>query len=272
MLIDARGLRFDVHVGGPDDGAPVLLLHGFPQHSGEWSRVLPALHAAGLRTYALDQRGYSPGARPTAVADYRITECVADAAAVLDALGVDAAHVVGHDWGAVVGWHLAARDPGRVRSLTALSVPHPAALASGLAQRARLAYMRVFQRPGLAERLLLGWDAAGLRLVLRGVPRDRIDTYVAPMREPGALTAALNWYRALRGHDATDLGPVTVPTTYVWSDRDTTVGARAARACADHVHGDYRFVPLTGVTHWIPDEAPEPLAAAILARVGHQPG
>ncbi|SDZ25861.1 Pimeloyl-ACP methyl ester carboxylesterase [Micromonospora pattaloongensis] len=271
MQIAARGLRFDVHVGGPDDGEPMLLLHGFPQHSGEWVHVLPALHA-GLRTYALDQRGYSPGARPAEAADYRIAECVADATAVLDALGVDAAHVVGHDWGAVVGWQLAARQPARVRTLTAISVPHPRALgralSTGFGQRARFAYMRLFQRPRLAERVLLGRDAAGLRLVLRGVPRDRVDTYVAPMRAPGALTAALNWYRALSRRDFADIGPVTVPTTYVWSDRDAAVGARAALACGDGVRGDYRFVRLTGVSHWIPDQAPGPLTEAILARVG----
>lgn len=271
MRVDVRGLTFRVSTGGPPDGAPVLLLHGFPQHSGEWDDVLPALHEAGLRTYALDQRGYSPQARPSGVADYRITECVADALAVLDALGVTRAHVVGHDWGAVVAWQLAARHPDRVRTLTAVSVPHPAAMAYALRhdreQRRRSAYFALFRRKGLAERALLGFGAAGLRRVLDGVgDAERKARYVEPMRQPGALTAALNWYRAMDSTDFVGCPPVDVPTTYVWSDGDTALGRTAAERCAEWVAGDYRFVTLAGVTHWVADESPGPLAEAILAR------
>ncbi|MFI7552871.1 alpha/beta fold hydrolase [Micromonospora sediminimaris] len=272
MRIDARGLRFDVATGGPEQGEPVLLLHGFPQHSGEWDDVLPALHAAGLRSYALNQRGYSPQARPTQVEAYRLGELVADAAAVLDALGVSAVHVVGHDWGAVVGWALAATHPDRVRTLTAVSVPHPAAMAYALThdpqQKARSAYMVLFRKTGVAEKTLLALGAAGLRRLLRGVGDGaRVAAYADPMREPGALTAALNWYRAMSKSDLAAVGPVPVPTTFVWSDGDVAIGRVAAKACAAHVTGDFRFVELAGVTHWIPDEAPTPLAEAILARV-----
>ncbi|HEY0700346.1 MAG TPA: alpha/beta hydrolase [Micromonospora sp.] len=271
VRIDARGLTFDLTTGGPTDGEPVLLLHGFPQHRGEWDRVTPALHAAGLRSYALDQRGYSPGARPAAVADYRLAELVADATAVLDELGVEAAHVVGHDWGAVVGWQLAATHPERVRTLTAVSVPHPAALAHALltdpGQRVRSAYIKLFQQTGKAEQVLLALGGTGLRTVLLGVGEGRIDRYAVPMLAPGALTAALNWYRAVSQRELAKVGPCPVPTTYVWSDGDTAVGRTAAEACAEHVTGDYRFVTLTEVSHWIPDEAAEALADAILARV-----
>ncbi|MEW2382959.1 alpha/beta hydrolase [Micromonospora sp. NPDC047707] len=272
MRIDARGFTFDVRAGGPQDGPPVLLLHGFPQHGGEWDDVVPALHAAGLRTYALDQRGYSPGARPETVGAYRLAELVADAAAVLDALGVDAAHVVGHDWGAVVGWGLAAGHPDRVRTLTAVSVPHPAAMAHALTadpqQQARSAYMLLFRQAGAAEKALLALNATGLRRMLSGVgAADRVAAYAEPMLAPGALTGALNWYRAMSRDDLAAVGPVRVPTTYVWSDRDAAIGRTAAEACAAHVTGDYRFAELAGVSHWIPDEAPAPLAEAILARI-----
>ncbi|MGC5291131.1 alpha/beta fold hydrolase [Micromonospora sp. DT231] len=273
MRVDARGLTFEVTAGGPSDGVPVLLLHGFPQHSGEWDDVVPALHAAGLRTYALDQRGYSPGARPTAVADYRIPELVADVVAVLDALGLDAVHLVGHDWGAIVAWAVAAGHPDRVRTLTAVSVPHPAAMAHALAndgqQKARSSYITLFRKPGTAERVLLAWHATALRKMLGGAgDGPRVDRYAAPMREPGALTAALNWYRAMSRADLAGVGPVAVPTTYVWSDRDVAIGRTAAEACAANVTGAYRFVRLPGVSHWIPDTAPGPLAEAILARAG----
>ncbi|RKN19102.1 alpha/beta hydrolase [Micromonospora musae] len=272
MRIDARGLEFVVRAGGPEGGEPVLLLHGFPQHGGEFDEVVPALHDAGLRTYAPDQRGYSPGARPTDVEAYQLPELVADAAALLDALGVEAAHLVGHDWGAAVAWALAAAHPERVRTLTAVSVPHPAAMAHALAhdpkQKARSSYMALFRQAGTAEKMLLGMRAAGLRRVLSGVGDSaRVAAYAEPMREPGALTGALNWYRAMSGAALGAVGPVTVPTTYVWSDGDTAIGRGAAEECARHVTGDYRFVELPGVSHWIPDEAPAPLAEVILARV-----
>jgi pimeloyl-ACP methyl ester carboxylesterase len=272
MAITVRGQTFEVTTGGPRDGEPVLLLHGFPQHSGEWSGVVPALHAAGLRTYALDQRGYSPGARPADVPAYRLTELVADAVAVLDALGVETVHLIGHDWGSVVAWAVAARHPERVRTLTAVSVPHPAAFAYTLAsdpdQRSRSTYMTFFRQAGEAEQALLADDAAVLRRMLAGVGEDRVDGYVEPMLRPGALTAALNWYRAMSAEELAEVGPVSVPTTFVWSDSDIAVGRTAAEACAGQVTGDYRFVVLAGVTHWIPDEAPEVFAEAVLARIG----
>jgi pimeloyl-ACP methyl ester carboxylesterase len=273
MRIMARGLEFDVAVGGPADGAPVLLLHGFPQNASVWERVSPALHAAGLRTIAPDQRGYSPGARPADVTAYDQDECVADAVAIIEALGYDSAHVVGHDWGAIVGWGLAARHPERVRTLTAISVPHLRAVSKALLtdadQRRRLAYVLLFRQPGKAEEVLLADGAARLRgmLTSTGLDAAGIDRYVEPLLAPRALTAALNWYRAANLLEPVAVGDVGVPTTFVWSDEDVAIGRTAAEHCGDHVKADYRFVPLSGVSHYIPDQAPDALAEAILARV-----
>jgi pimeloyl-ACP methyl ester carboxylesterase len=266
MRIDVRGLAFDVHAAGPQDGTPVLLLHGFPQDSREWEGIAGGLHAEGLRTYALDQRGYSPGARPADRAAYRMAECAADVLAVLDALGLPDAHVVGHDWGAAVAWQVAARHPDRVRTLTAVSVPHPTAYATSVrrdpAQLVRSAYMLFFRIPWLPERVLSARGGALLRRIAGGhrtVPPDR-------------LTGALNWYRAISAADLDGLGPVTVPTTFVWSDRDVAISGRAAHRCAAYVTGDYRFVTLPGVSHWIPDEAPGPLLDAVLDRISARLG
>jgi len=270
VRVAARGLDFDVYVGGPGPGAgpPVLLLHGFPQHSGEWQGVLPALHEAGLRTYAVDQRAYSPGARPAGVEAYRMAECVADVLSIMDALGTGPVHLVGHDWGAAVAWHLTARHPAAVRTLTAISVPHPLAMAVALAedpdQRERVEYIRLFRQPGgKAEDLLLAEDARRLRTVFGLVDAER---YVAPLLEPGVLTLALNWYRAMSRTDLVGLEPVKVPTTYLWSDRDPAVGPTAARACGGFVAADYRFVELPGISHWVPDEVPGAVAEAVLSR------
>lgn len=267
------GLVFDVLTEGPADAPAVLLLHGFPQTARSWDAVAAHLAAAGLRTLALDQRGYSPGARPTDVADYRLDRLVGDAVAILDALGVDTAHVVGHDWGSVVGWALAAAHPARVRTLTAVSVPHPAAYAWALLndtdQQQRSAYIRLFQIPGKAEEVLLGEDARRLRAVYAPLAPETAEVHLRAMREPGALTAALAWYRAMAG--APGLGmqapTVTVPTTFVWSTDDIAVGRAAAQRCGDHVTGPYRMVELAGISHWIPEQAPDALAEAVLARI-----
>lgn len=268
MNLSVRGLTFDVTVAGDPGGAPVLLLHGFPQNATMWGRVAPMLHLAGRTTVAPDQRGYARGARPLDVDAYRIGEPVADAVAILDALDIERVDVVGHDWGALVAWHLAAAHPERVRTLTAVSVPHPVAMGTAVAtdtdQRQRSAYMGFFRQTGTAEEALLAEHGARLRAVFDGCPPEYVDGYVKPLLEPGALTGALNWYRAM-SPETMVCGPVDVPTTFVWGNRDIAIGRIAARSCADHVGTDYRFVELDA-SHWVPDEMPEKLAVEILDR------
>jgi pimeloyl-ACP methyl ester carboxylesterase len=271
--VDVGDLSFDVRTDGPDDGPPVLLLHGFPQTSLSWSAVTPLLAEAGLRTYAPDQLGYSPGARPGEVEAYALPNLVQVTADLMTALDVPVAHVVGHDWGANVAWALAAWHPDRVRTLTAVSVPHPTAYTLAYRadpeQRERSGYIRLFWRAGEAEEVLMADGARRLRRVLdapdSGVPAEAVDVYVSQLSAPGALTAALNWYRAMSS--GTRVDPVEVPTTYVWSDGDVAVGRTAAEACADQVTGDYRFVELPGISHWVPEQAPEQLARAVLDRI-----
>jgi pimeloyl-ACP methyl ester carboxylesterase len=275
LRTDVGDLTFDVRVDGPEDGRPVLLLHGFPQTSASWAAVTPLLTQAGLRTYAPDQLGYSPGARPAEVGAYAMQNLAQVTADLLSALAIPVADVVGHDWGANVAWTLAAWHSDRVRSLTAVSVPHPAAYTAAFRidpeQKERSAYIRLFWQPGKAEEVLLADDARRLRRMLlgadgeTGVSPEAVDEYVAVLSAPGALTAALNWYRAMSSDIRVD--KVAVPTTYVWSDGDVAIGRTAAQACEEFVTGDYRFVQLPGVTHWIPEQAPEQLAAAILDRV-----
>jgi pimeloyl-ACP methyl ester carboxylesterase len=276
LRTDVGDLTFDVRVDGPEDGRPVLLLHGFPQTSASWAAVSPMLAEAGLRTYAPDQLGYSPGARPDEVAAYTAQNLAQVTADLMTALEIPVADVVGHDWGANVAWTLAAWHSDRVRSLTAVSVPHPAAYTVAYRadpeQKERSGYIRLFWQAGKAEDVLLADDARRLRRMLSGggeqatgVPEEAIEEYVAVLSAPGALTAALNWYRAMSSDTRVD--PIEVPTTYVWSDGDAAIGRTAAEACANYVTGDYRFVELPGITHWIPEQAPEQLARAILDRI-----
>ena len=269
----SRGaLVFDVRDSGPPDGDPVVLLHGFPQDSSAFDRLSPALHSAGLRTLAPDQRGYSPGARPVGRSAYAMREVVDDVLALLDAAGLESAHVVGHDWGGIAAWALAAWHPWRVRTLTALSVPHPAAMAQAMLhgdQALRSSYIGFFQLPVVPEAVLLAGGGTVLRRGLRngGLPEDLVEEYVGRMREPGALTAALNWYRALPGGARTPIGTVRVPTLHVWGAGDVFLGRAATEASQEFVDAPYRLEVLEDVNHWIPELAADRTAELITAHV-----
>ncbi|MGW0395378.1 alpha/beta fold hydrolase [Streptomyces sp. NPDC003042] len=280
MNITLGDLVFDVDVSGPADGDPVLLLHGFPHNKESWTETEPLLHAAGLRTIAPDQRGYSDGARPGEVAAYRIEHLAADALGILDALGITTAHVVGHDWGAAVAWYLAAHHPDRVRTLTALAIPHLDAYQHAYRvdeeQQHSSQYVEFLVSEGAAAHFLAD-DGAQLRAWFtqagEGVLTDaQIDRYVTTHTRPGVLDAALNWYRAnnLLGDDL-GFGPVTVPTTFVYSRTDTAVSELAVEKTADHVTGPYRLVTLEKTSHWQPQQDPGTVAAEILRLVRTAP-
>lgn len=264
---DRKGFRFPVHDTGPSDGIPVILLHGFPQDASTFDRVVPVLHPQGLRTLVPLQRGYAASARPPHRWDYRLAELVGDVVALIDATGHRAAHVVGHDWGATVGWSLAARHPDRVHTLTALSVPHPAAFLEAFLrsdQAVKSAYIAMFQFPVLPELVLR--RTLESTLTRSGLPAQDSARYCASMAG-GALTAALHWYRALLVSGLRSAaGAITVPTSYVWGRRDFALGEVGALRTEAHVSADYRFVPLDA-GHWLPETQPEQVAAAILDRV-----
>jgi pimeloyl-ACP methyl ester carboxylesterase len=265
------GLTFDVLDEGPVDGEVVVLLHGFPERATSWRHVAPLLHAAGLRTLAMDQRGYSERARPRGRRAYRLSELVDDAAALVERAG-GSVHVVGHDWGAAVAWGLAARRPVLVRSLTAVSVPHPAAFQRAMltsSQGLRSWYMLLFQAPFVVE--LVARRRGGpfdLALAQSGMTRAEVARCRREVVESGALTGGLAWYRAIPFADRTlATQHTTVPTTFVWSDGDTAIDRRGAELTASYVDAPYAYVELPGVSHWIPTQAPEQLATAILDRV-----
>jgi pimeloyl-ACP methyl ester carboxylesterase len=269
--IDHDGLTFDVLDEGPRDGKPVVLLHGFPERSSTWRLVTPLLHEAGLRTIALDQRGYSPGARPRRRRDYQVSNLVGDVAALIEEVG-EPVHLAGHDWGAAVGWAVTLRRPDLVRSWTAISVPHPAAFARAMktrSQRRRSRYMLFFNVPLLPE---LSARRAGGRfdqsMRKAGMTDEEVDRFRREIVAYGALPHALGWYRALplMKPGSTD-HKTTVPTTFVWSDRDIAITRSGAEATRDWVDAPYQFLELPGVSHWIPTHAPDDCAAAIIERV-----
>ena len=276
LSLAAGPYRFDALAAGPADGPLVLLLHGFPQSSHQWRFQLPILAAAGFRAVAPDQRGYSPGARPEEVEAYHVDRLVEDVLALADALGADRFHLAGHDWGGIVAWMVAARHPHRLLSLTAVSTPHPLAVVKAMDsptgdQAKRSAYVNLFRLPKVPEVLLLAGEGAGLRKLFWNsgfVDREAVEEYVRVLDGHDAISAALNWYRALDFGALAGIGPVDVPTLFVWSTDDPALGPEAAEATAAYVRGPYRFVALAGVGHWVPEDAADDLNLELLAHLG----
>lgn len=259
-------LTFDVAVTGPHNATPVVLLHGFPESNAQWRSLAVQLADAGHRVIAPNLRGYSPGARPEGVENYTIDRLVGDVIGLLDALDVERAHLVGHDWGGTIGWFAAIRHPERFASYTAVSTAHPKAMLDAIAgdesQRAAMQYIKMFREPDAAERLMAG-DWRDLRERCGDLPRDAFDEHAALLEQPGALDAALNYYRAYGPRDAADLGPCRIPTTYVWGEDDMAFGRTAAERTRAYVDAPYRFVEMPDTGHWISDVAPVVLATII---------
>lgn len=270
--VERQGLTFTVVDEGPLDGDVVVLLHGFPERHTCWNDVVPLLHAEGYRTLALDQRGYSPGARPRGRRAYRVTELSDDVVALVEAAGGGPVHVVGHDWGAIVAWTLALRRPDLVRTLTAVSVPHPTAfLRSFLSsdQLLRSWYMLVFQLPWLAELSARGRARVFVRtLVHAGMTPEEVERCRREVLDTGALRGGLGYYRALPFLDRSLVGAhVRVPTTLLWSSGDVALGRRGTELTERYVDAPYRFVEVPG-SHWLPTQQPRVVAEVVLDRIG----
>jgi pimeloyl-ACP methyl ester carboxylesterase len=265
-------LVFDVIDEGPADGPVVILLHGFPSQNIMWRRITPQLTAHGYRCLAPRQRGYSPGARPARRRDYVTDELTEDIRTLIDTSGAERVHLVGHDWGGAIAWRTAQLYPDRLLSVTSLSVPHPDAFAKAILTSRQVAaswYMLFFQLPRIPEWYLLQEHGT---FTLSGMVRQRSEhapelaaAEAEAMREPGALTAAINWYRAFPLTRSPNAGSrVTVPSMLIWSDGDVALREKGARLTGDYVRADYRLEVLEGVSHWILDEAPDRTADLLL--------
>lgn len=268
--IVTNGISLHVVMAGPPQGQPVLLLHGFPEFWFGWRQQMPALASAGYRVIVPDQRGYNLSDKPKGIRAYRLETLVADALGLLDALGYEQTHLVGHDWGAAVAWALAIRHPERLHKLGILNVPHPAVMLNFLRrgdpeQWRRSWYIFAFQLPFLPEVLLRARNWRNLERALRGsskihtFSREDVIEYKKAWSQPGAVTAMLNWYRAIVRHRSTWPGDmrVHVPTLILWGMQDVALSHRMARLSLDYCQ-DGKLVLFEDATHWVQhDEAEE---------------
>jgi pimeloyl-ACP methyl ester carboxylesterase len=261
-LLDINGLS--MHVISAGQGPPVLLLHGFPDTHIVWRKQIEPLVQAGFRVIAPDLRGYGKTDAPVHVHDYSLNHLRNDVLALLDVLGIGRVLLVGHDWGAIIGWSVCMEAPGRVERFVALSSGHPAALEhAGLLQKLRMSYVFGFAVPGLAEHAL----KAGNWFFVRKFTRDRtqIGHWRRNLRAPGRLTAALNYYRAnLKLGLPQQWPPVLVPVMGVWSDGDPALGEKQMRDSAEYVRGVFRYERIEGADHWLQLTGADKLNALLL--------
>jgi len=261
--IDANGLSFHVVDEGSGDDA-VVLLHGFPDSSYLWRKQIPALTDAGFRVIAPDLRGFGQSDKPPDVGAYVMRTLVQDVSGIMDALGVERAHVVGHDWGASLGWAVASFLPERVHKLVVLTVGHPTAFARAMittSQGLRAWYMFFFRIPGLSEWVISRNDFATFR---RGFRSPDIDREIEALSPPGALTAGLNWYRAnVRPSRRPKLPNVSAPTLGVWGSKDPALTEQQMRGSAAFVDGPFRYERIEA-GHWMMLSRPDQVNALLL--------
>ena len=265
MRAQSGGAAIDYEVTGK--GRPVVLLHGFPDSGRLWRHQVAPLADAGFKVIVPDMRGYGASEKPAEVDAYNILHLVADVGAVLDAAGVDRAHVVGHDWGAAVAWALAAVVPERVDHLAALSVGHPSSFRDGgFEQYEKSWYMLLFQFEGIAEHWLS--DDGWARFRDWGGHPDA-DAVIAELEANQSLTPGLNWYRANVPPESyiappLVLPPVAAPTMGVWSSGDIALTEGQMTRSASHVSGPWRYERLDGPGHWMQLEAPNEVNRLLL--------
>lgn len=274
LRIQANGLEFRARVAGNESERPtVILLHGFPATSAMWKPLISPLVSNGYRVVAFDQRGYSPGARPLDEAAYALPNLVDDVLAIADAVGAQTFHLVGHDWGAVVGWATVLEHPDRVLSWTGLSIAHPQAFSEALLndpdQQARSSYFTLFNTPIVPEILLTFNDLALLSAAYEGMDAENIAEYLAVLSEPRALSSALNWYRQMGNlSDRIDAAPETaVPTLFIWGNNDAAVGRAAVLDQARYMKGPYKVIETEG-EHWLMTTHADQIISEVLEHIG----
>lgn len=260
--------QLHLHIQAEGEGQPVLLLHGFPDSSYLWRYQIPVLAQAGLQVIAPDLRGFGESDKPMEIEAYRLPLLLEDVVGILDHLGIARTHVVGHDWGAAISWMLAALHPDRVDRLVVLSVGHPTTFfQAGIEQREKSWYMLLFQFQGIAEDLLKREDWQLFRDLLRH--HSEMDKWLQDLQRPGALTAALNWYRAniapeLWIPEKWALPAVQAPTLGIWSSGDAALTETQMLLSAQQVSGSWCYERLEGASHWMQLDQPQRLNRLLL--------
>lgn len=267
-FIQANGIG--IHYVTAGKGPLVLLLHGFPESWYSWRQQIPAL-AEHFQVVAPDLRGYGETDRPSKVSDYQSKNLAEDVVGLIKVLGHEKAHIVGHDWGGAVAWKTAMDYPDVVDHLVVLNCPHPylfsKALSSNFSQMKKSWYIFAFQLPYIPELLFKASPQKMLEKVLRGSTRkpeifkdEDIQQYLRNLQKPGAIEAALNYYRAaLRNKPEKDAlkKKIKAPTMLIWGEEDQALGKDLTIGTEELIEGPFKLEYVPGCSHWINEEQPE---------------
>mgnify|MGYP000359630084 FL=1 len=261
-------LTFTCRVSGMEnDGEAVILLHGFPETSRMYYDLIPVLVSEGFKVVAPDQRGYSPGARPSKISDYSIDKLSQDVIDIADAFQFEKFHLIGHDWGSAVGWVTVAFHSDRVISWTALSVPHLDAFFKAMnnnpEQQRKSQYIKFFKKPILPEFYFSIFGYKYLRDIWRKSSKEEIEKYLEVFKQKGALKASLNWYRANMKNDDKSIGDIAAPTLIIYGLKDMAIGEESVDESVKYLKGYYKIEKLeTG--HWLIQESFEAVSKSII--------
>ena len=271
MRVQVDGVGIEVEVTG-EEGQPVVLLHGFPDSGRLWRNQVPALAEAGFLVIVPDLRGFGASDKPEGVESYALPALVGDVLGVMDHLGAERAHLVGHDWGAALGWTIGALMPERVDHLVALSVGHLTSYANaGFEQLEKAWYILLFQFQGIAEQWLSDDGWANFRTWAQHPDADAV---IEELEATGALIPALNWYRANLPPErfvepAPELPAVQAPTLGVWSSGDVALTEGQMTGSEKYVSGSFRYERIDDAGHWMQLEAPDELNRLLLDFLPH---
>lgn len=269
---EVNGLTFKCRVAGDSSGEPVILLHGFPETSHMWIPLMERLSENGFYCVAPDQRGYSPDARPTDVKAYEIEKLVSDIVGLADAFGFKKFQLIGHDWGSAIGWAVVGFHPDRIKSWTALSVPHLRAFSDAIRfdkkQKKMSRYMGWFQWRGLPEWLMLRNDRSMLKKTWRESSESEKEDYLKVLGNKPGLKAAIAYYRAnnkvlKKGQKLDNHQDIHTPTLLLWGKKDFAIGSVGIDGTAQYMKGPYKRIDLDA-SHWLIQEVFEECANPIL--------
>lgn len=269
--IKVGDLEFDCREAGNQKNQAIILLHGFPETSIMWIRLMDKLSVLGFYCLAPDMRGYSAHACPKGVKNYAVKKLSEDILGLADAIQADKFHLIGHDWGEGVGWDLVYNHPGRILSWTALSVPHSRALGKAIKtdpeQKKKSRYIGWFLLPFIPEIIIRRNNFEIFRKLWKHSSSEAIANYLSVFGRKQTLTAALNYYRAnFRGGKREKIGEITTATLFIWGKKDMAIGAAAAEHNHQYMKGDYTFLALDG-GHWLMQTNYEEVEKAVIEHV-----
>ena len=263
--------EFDCCVSGNEQNELIILLHGFPETSYMWINLMEKLSSIGFYCIAPNMRGYSENACPKGVENYQIHNLSQDILNIADAVDKDKFHLIGHDWGAVIGWNIVFNNKNRIISWTGLSVPHTKAFSKAIKldkeQKRKSRYIKWFLLPFIPEMILRKNDFEKFRKLWKHSSKEELENYLSVFRRKQTLTATLNYYRAnIRRGNIQPIGDIVIPTLFIWGNKDLAIGAFAAKGNQKYMKGDYTYKELNG-GHWLIQTNYSEVESAIIEHV-----